>query len=481
MNKDPLTNAVRTFFRSQMAQDGTSLNFDDLPVAVSVPRDEQTGAYSPARAREYLSRFVADNVAVVDHGVRQIRSGSLSDQIRFTIVEQATPYLNPDRSDAALKRDREAVEKMVAEAKRRFEQLASVGGLPVGFVPSEADPANWMDPDAKDLWRHHSQVILGESKEPEKDDDGDPAGWPSAALLPKFPIFTRAVNPDIMKVFLEGVRPRRPDPPWIGPGPDPTPDFGLKALGRGNGFPGIGGLRGVSQQKQEAGGSGTAEGSLLRLASFDPSASSLSFARGLPSADRLRAPAGAVPLGADDTFDPESLVLPNNLLEQGLDGAALDPAVSSLTADQIGVVRSGLLYAGLTAEKLAERDQLEMSFEYQVVRIVRPWLFLPLLQASSWYVPGMLRGRIAGGGEAAGVVQVIPSAIIVIRDVTLKASFTDDEAGALGGALMIGPFALGRRASVNQGELRIPGMQIVGYLDEPLPVIPGKSDPSLQI
>lgn len=110
----------------------------------------------------------------------------------------------------------------------------------------------------------------------------------------------------------------------------------------------------------------------------------------------------------------------------------------------------------------------------------RPWLATSLLRATNWFIPGKKKGELTAGGEATqyGVLNAIPDKAILIRKLVIRASFTDNDQRAFADSFAVGPFRVTQDAAIREGELSIPGIQIIAYVDRSPPPLPPRSDPS---
>lgn len=143
----------------------------------------------------------------------------------------------------------------------------------------------------------------------------------------------------------------------------------------------------------------------------------------------------------------------------------------------------------LRLEALRERSQpqavtsrsLTLSFQYCMVAVRRPWMSGAFLHARNWYVPRMRAGEAASGsGTGEGAFEVVPTAALCVRDLSIKAEWSAEETAVLASIAKFGPFSLvGRRIEAGTNALSCPGIQVVGWVFEPLPVLPPNSDPAL--
>jgi hypothetical protein len=124
---------------------------------------------------------------------------------------------------------------------------------------------------------------------------------------------------------------------------------------------------------------------------------------------------------------------------------------------------------------------LTLSFDYCLVRATRPWLSTGLLALRNWYVPHTKAGEFASGtGIGSGSFEVMPTAALVVKSLVIEADWSSEETAVLAKLAKFGPFSLvGRSISTEKNSLRCDGMQIVGWVFEPMPCLPPSSDPAL--
>jgi hypothetical protein len=139
---------------------------------------------------------------------------------------------------------------------------------------------------------------------------------------------------------------------------------------------------------------------------------------------------------------------------------------------------------------LRTRD-LRISFRFQRVQIIRPWLQSMLLRLGSWSQPGQKRNAYSTGSveDNTGSFPLLPVAMLVARDVEITAAWSGDDQALLetsiaeGSRLALGPFVLSgsygegsreyRVASSLDGKtIRVPGPQLIGWIGEVLPACP---------
>jgi hypothetical protein len=118
----------------------------------------------------------------------------------------------------------------------------------------------------------------------------------------------------------------------------------------------------------------------------------------------------------------------------------------------------------------------ELSFDYRVVGIDRPWLQPLLLGLGGWTMPGFEAESISNGLPIGnpGLMPVITTRLLVVRNLQVKANWTDaDRAKAdAAGTISFGPFAISGAPSFDGSTLSHPGPQVVAWLGTVVPPCP---------
>ena len=130
-------------------------------------------------------------------------------------------------------------------------------------------------------------------------------------------------------------------------------------------------------------------------------------------------------------------------------------------------------------------DQFSIDVSMCFVELRRPWLSDGLLSLRNWYVPGFAKGSFSLGPGApdgtvdAGTLSLLPTACILIRDLEIKAQWSDDDGDAIESSSNLGGFNLfGREFDRNNATLRVPGMQSIAWICEPMPLLPPADEPT---
>jgi hypothetical protein len=154
----------------------------------------------------------------------------------------------------------------------------------------------------------------------------------------------------------------------------------------------------------------------------------------------------------------------------------------------------GLWSGGGTAESSEGRtnskstsDSFKMNAKVGVVRIYRPWYNPAIFQMRNWTTPDLPDGVSDGKGN--GALPLVPTALIVARDFELSGSFSTEDKSHFESALKTearvgwGPFQVSGgysnskskdtlNSSFNGTTLKVPGIQIIGYVNAITPVAP---------
>lgn len=142
-------------------------------------------------------------------------------------------------------------------------------------------------------------------------------------------------------------------------------------------------------------------------------------------------------------------------------------------------------------------DDMQISFKYTSADILRPWLDSSLLNLSNWFLMGdYKKGAISDGTmgqelpeNAPAFLPAIPTSLILIKDLSISwSTFASDwqnatESTSASASVGWGPFAISGSYSHHEeqrdfeadssGEgLRVPGIQLIGYVSMIHPLSP---------
>jgi hypothetical protein len=157
------------------------------------------------------------------------------------------------------------------------------------------------------------------------------------------------------------------------------------------------------------------------------------------------------------------------------------PAVSATFVRSDAMMLHAATLSQQSAPQTVTAKSLKLSFDYCLVHATRPWLSTGFLALRNWYVPHTKAGEFASGtGTGAGSLEVMPMAALLVKNLVIEADWSSDETAVLGKLDKFGPFSLvGRSISTEKNALHCDGMQIIGWIFEPMPRLPPVGDPAL--
>ncbi len=128
-----------------------------------------------------------------------------------------------------------------------------------------------------------------------------------------------------------------------------------------------------------------------------------------------------------------------------------------------------------------EAPEIELSFQYCVVRLSRPWFPELLLFTKGWYIAGYGADAFATGdlADSTALFPCMPTGFVAIKDLVIKGTWSQADTTAAAKSASLGPFSLVGATSSTPGSYTAPGMQIFAWICEPLPPLPPDGDPTL--
>lgn len=129
-------------------------------------------------------------------------------------------------------------------------------------------------------------------------------------------------------------------------------------------------------------------------------------------------------------------------------------------------------------------SQFTIDFSYSLVNIERDWMYQPLFdKAELWYALTMKAGDLSTGDNAItnkGLLRCVPKAMIVVKDVTITASWSATDKQMASSSYGFGCFNISGSQPINSNnQLIAPGIQIIAWICEVLPKLPLNDDPGL--
>ncbi|MBP8153900.1 MAG: hypothetical protein KAX87_01345 [Nitrospira sp.] len=450
--------------------------FEQFPVSV-MPEDyllnpQDPASFSQTKLDEMFSRMLTDNPPVVSGNYRLPASDSISESYFYEVVGPAQFVSNPQATAQTNEDAAGWFSTLKAKAKSEFKTVVSVMGVAEEFAPSDALPDGWLDPRHNELWRKYSFTA--------KDQPAVPSSSPGLVSRPiRLGLAWRTLDERIVGTKIKTL---------TDDGTDNPPPVGASS---------------------DSGGTPRARPGAPM--SMRPIVSSLAVGR---ASAPVPAPGSPVP--------PATFLRTPGLFSAGVRTPAMIRVADSLSAknkvagslkDAVPVVRNARLMQLLQgaprqvgwAKPLSLRDRIvlrdemahtlseavvetkptvthvRVDFEYQIIRVSRPWLFYPFLRYPQWYIPGLKRGALADAGttDPTGRLALIPVALIAIRNLSIEANWSEADVARLSTAFAIGPFGRGQKAEIVGQSLKCDGVQILGCISERMPMLPPQSDPSL--
>mmetsp|Transcript_15566 Transcript_15566/g.13977 ORF Transcript_15566/g.13977 Transcript_15566/m.13977 type:complete len:523 (+) Transcript_15566:118-1686(+) len=146
----------------------------------------------------------------------------------------------------------------------------------------------------------------------------------------------------------------------------------------------------------------------------------------------------------------------------------------------------------------SESSNTTVQLEYARVRLTRPWLATTWMQSNGWTylqtAPGSIsKGTVANNIDQQLIIGAVPSELVLAKNVTVTANFSKDVYDSLktanSGSASVGwgPFKVGGSFSNSSfketsssesgnGELKMPGPFVIGYVVNTLPFSAPKPD-----
>ncbi|WP_166924281.1 hypothetical protein [Flavobacterium poyangense] len=141
----------------------------------------------------------------------------------------------------------------------------------------------------------------------------------------------------------------------------------------------------------------------------------------------------------------------------------------------------------------ADKDTVEISAKIAKVNILRPWFSESLFRLGSWSTNMLKSGEISNGKidstNASNYIPMYPVAFIVAKDISIKAAFSHEEEEHIkesmktsasvgwGPISVSGSYGYGHSedkfdSNFQNGEITVPGMQIIGWVSKVIPFSP---------
>jgi 2-oxoglutarate dehydrogenase E2 component (dihydrolipoamide succinyltransferase) len=116
-----------------------------------------------------------------------------------------------------------------------------------------------------------------------------------------------------------------------------------------------------------------------------------------------------------------------------------------------------------------------VRFDYCLVRLDRPWWDEIFLSRRDWRLPGYQPGEISNGSASGSgaPVSMVTIGMLVVRDLSITADWSDRDLAALPTSTSLGPFCIAAGGFDSAtGTLTRKGLQVIAWLVQIPPVLP---------
>lgn len=166
-----------------------------------------------------------------------------------------------------------------------------------------------------------------------------------------------------------------------------------------------------------------------------------------------------------------------------------DTGILNLRVSRETRVISSLSYSAQMASVISaasdaqpvEAPDIEIAFQYCVVRLSRPWFPELLLFTKGWHIAGYGADAFATGdlADSKALFPCVPTGFVAIKNLIIKGTWSQADTAAAAKSVSLGPFSLVGSTASGPGSYTYPGMQIFAWICEPLPPLPPDGDPTL--
>ena len=120
--------------------------------------------------------------------------------------------------------------------------------------------------------------------------------------------------------------------------------------------------------------------------------------------------------------------------------------------------------------KPAATNKIAIQFDYCLVKINRPWFSQALVDDPSWCIPATEKGALTAADPSRPTLALLPIAAVVIKNLSIEASWAGADIAAAMEATDFGPFKVG--GGIVNNRLAHEGLQIIGWLVQRMPALP---------
>jgi hypothetical protein len=143
--------------------------------------------------------------------------------------------------------------------------------------------------------------------------------------------------------------------------------------------------------------------------------------------------------------------------------------------------------AGKKEDTPLKTSNVNISFQYCIVHILRPWLYKNIFDISqTWYCVGLGEGFFSTGETTTannGKLPSLPVSMILIKDLSISATFNAGDWESAKNAVALDSLNIAEADFKDLGDnkhvIESKGVQIIGWICEYIPKLPVCSDPNL--
>ena len=383
-----------------------------------IDRNHPELGYLPNLAREKFSDLVNHIPVDTGDGVNIFLSAdSIDTTYFFRLLTASAPYIPPGIDDDTKQAIIVAFSKIKDKGQTLYDQvkLESSTGLMLQYMPSLATPDKWYDKSSNEAWASFSFQMTEKSSEP--------------ATSPSDKLWKLKLNDAVMLQVLQLPVEEQPQ-------------------------------LNIAARVMEVKAAPVVAQPLAKIAQpFIAKAAVSHFAAEAKVAQPLTEEAVAAPRIAAMS---KRFLLHKELIKQSNELSMSKKLLIGQYIDK-----------NATAET-AKTKSMSISFDYCLVKILRPWYMDAFMNDTSWYVPNVPLGQVTSRGPIS--MSLMPIGFVAIRNLKIESNNWDPEDITNASvATQFGPFKV--EGSIQNNTLSTPGLQVIGWMLQKMPDLPPNDPP----
>lgn len=429
---------------------GVPISDSDFYFNSNLRYDSVNNNYLESKAKERFSDLVNRWVDIGgENGENSILSDRLIDAHYYlNILQCARPYIDPGLTNKKEKNDIiTAFNRVYNDSIKQLEnyKIASYTGIPDGKILSIANPERWFDSFQTTQWTNYTRK-LSEPTQIQKIELPTETKWN----------WKLKINNDIIRsVLVKG---------------NINNNFNSKILKIQS--PGIKkSTNSVSNNQAQV--ASTIQPSLVKLMSL------VNFEPNFAIQNKEK--------GGEKKIKSDSLKSINDIrneLSANINKFSFhdDIITNSKKVDLVSRLQINNILSLNLVNAQVKSNTLTITFDYLIVHITRPWL-QAFLYNDEWYIPGKLIGEFSDNSlntKVNKLYSAVPSACILVKNLTIDGNWTSDDKNDLEEATGFGPFTIDKPTN-EVTHFGHTGIQIIGWINTLMPVLPPNSDPNLTL